>query len=226
MKILGTICARGGSKGVPRKNIKLLDGIPLIHHTARMAFTNEFDKVVISTDDEEISNLFRWDEVQLRPAALATDTASKWDVFRYIAECNPGYDVLVDLDTGCPLRAPQDITDCIEKLKTGYDVVVTAYEADRNPYFNMVRVVDGRAWIAGYYDTDGRDIPITCRQNAPEVYSLSPSVFAIRTEALFKYEHWSRSNLGIVEIPRKRGIDIDTLDDFEYVEYLLRKDAR
>ena len=76
MKILGTICARGGSKGVPRKNIKLLDGIPLIHHTARMAFTNEFDKVVISTDDEEISNLFRWDEVQLRPAALATDTAS------------------------------------------------------------------------------------------------------------------------------------------------------
>jgi len=223
MKILGTVCARGGSRGVPRKNLKKLNGWPLIWHTWRLAFTClDFDKLIVSTDDEEIANAVFDYNVQMRPAALATDTASKWDVFRYIAECNPGYDVLVDLDTGCPLRAPEDITDCIEKLKTGYDVVVTAYEAERNPYFNMVRVTDGRAHICGEISND----VIANRQDAPKVFSLSPSVFAIRTEALFKWSHWSRSNLGIVEIPRKRGIDIDTLDDFEYVEYLLRKDNK
>ena len=224
MKILGVICARAGSKGVPRKNMKLLDGRPLIGYTNRVAVRFGFDKVVVSTDDQEIEDycLIYKVFVQMRPAALATDTASKWDVFRYIAECNPGYDVLVDLDTGCPLRAPEDITDCIEKLKTGYDVVVTAYEAERNPYFNMVRVTDGRAHICGEISND----VIANRQDAPKVFSLSPSVFAIRTEALFKWSHWSRSNLGIVEIPRKRGIDIDTLDDFEYVEYLLRKDNK
>jgi len=220
MKILGVICARGGSKGVPRKNLKELNGWPLIWHTWRSAFTClDFDKLIVSTDDEEIANAVFDHNVQMRPAALATDTASKWDVFRYIAECNPGYDAIVDLDTGCPLRAPEDITDCIEKLKTGYDVVVTAYEAERNPYFNMVRVTDGRAHICGEISND----VIANRQDAPKVFSLSPSVFAIRTEALFKWSHWSRSNLGIVEIPRKRGIDIDTLDDFEYVEYLMRK---
>ena len=230
MKILGVICARGGSKGVPRKNLKELNGWPLIWHTWRSAFTClDFDKLIVSTDDEEIANAVFGNNVQMRPAALATDTASKWDVFRYIAECNPGYDVLVDLDTGCPLRAPEDITDCIEKLKTGYDVVVTAYEAERNPYFNMVEVIDygyaQYASLVSYTDPSGREL-VTNRQQAPKVYSLSPSVFAIRREALFKWSHWSRANMGIMEIPRRRGIDIDNQDDWDYVEYLMRKDAK
>jgi CMP-N,N'-diacetyllegionaminic acid synthase len=216
--ILGTICARGGSKGIPRKNLKELNGKPLILHTYKQAIENKIlDNVIISTDDIDISILFPGHIVQMRPPELATDTASKWDVFRYIAECNPQYDILVDLDTGCPLRAPEDIDACIKKLMTGFDVVATAYEADRNPYFNMVELDrSGHAWVCSGTD-------ITCRQEAPQVYSLSPSVFAIKREALFKYSHWSRSNMGIVEIPRKRGIDIDTPDDFEYVEFLMRK---
>jgi CMP-N,N'-diacetyllegionaminic acid synthase len=219
--ILGTICARGGSKGIPRKNLKILDGLPLIAHTLGTIWGNQgFDKIVISTEDLEIAEYCTgWgnnSEVQMRPASLATDTASKWDVFRYIAECNPQYDILVDLDTGCPLRAPQDIDACITKLQTGFDVVATAYEADRNPYFNMVELDrSGHAWVCSGTD-------ITCRQEAPQVYSLSPSVFAIKREALFKYSHWSRANMGIIEIPRKRGIDIDTQEDFEYVEFLMR----
>jgi CMP-N,N'-diacetyllegionaminic acid synthase len=214
--ILGTICARGGSKGIPRKNLKELNGKPLILHTYKHAKENKtLDDVVISTDDLEIASLF--EKVQMRPASLATDTASKWDVFRYISECNPQYDILVDLDTGCPLRAPQDIDACITKLQTGFDVVATAYEADRNPYFNMVELDrSGHAWVCSGTD-------ITCRQEAPQVYSLSPSVFAIRRDALYKYNHWSRANMGIVVIPRKRGIDIDTQDDWDYVEFLMRK---
>lgn len=214
--ILGTICARGGSKGIPRKNLKELNGKPLILHTYKQAIESKIlDEVVISTDDFEISALF--EKVQMRPAELATDTASKWDVFRYIAECNPQYDILVDLDTGCPLRAPEDITACVARLSSGFDVVATAYACERNPYFNMVRMSpNGSVYVVN-------DLDCYNRQSAPVVYSLSPSVFVIRREALFTYSHWSRSNMGIVEIPRRRGIDIDTPDDFEYVEFLTRK---
>jgi CMP-N,N'-diacetyllegionaminic acid synthase len=221
--ILATVCARAGSKGIPRKNLKELNGKPLILHTYKQAIENKIlDNVVISTDDIDISILFPGHIVQMRPPELATDTASKWDVFRYIAECNPQYDILVDLDTGCPLRSPNDITDCIDKLKTGFDVVATAYLSDRNPYFNMVHV-----WGDNAYLVDKTDVTYTRRQDAPEVYSLSPSVFSIRRDALFKYDHWSLvPNFGIIEIPRKRGIDIDTQDDWDYVEYLLGKETK
>jgi CMP-N,N'-diacetyllegionaminic acid synthase len=224
--ILGAICARGGSKGIPQKNLKKLDGLELIHYTIADAMDCKLlDKLIVSTDSQEIADevsKYGFANIQMRPAELATDNASKWDVFRYIAERNPGYDILVDLDIGCPLRDVSDIGVCVEKLKSGYDVVVTACESERNPYFNMVEVANGHAFVVGsrYPETDE---PIVNRQQAPTVYSLSPSVFAIRTDALFKYSHWSRSNLGIVEIPRKRGIDIDTQDDFDYVEYLMRK---
>jgi CMP-N,N'-diacetyllegionaminic acid synthase len=230
--ILGAICARGGSKGIPQKNLKKLDGLELIHYTIADAMDCKLlDKIIVSTDSQEIADevsKYGFANIQMRPAELATDNASKWDVFRYIAERNPGYDILVDLDIGCPLRDVSDIDVCVEKLKSGYDVVVTAYESERNPYFNMVQewfeTEDGRRTqvrIVGDFMEESETY--TCRQQAPTVYSLSPSVFAIRTDALFKYSHWSRSNLGIVEIPRKRGIDIDTQDDFDYVEYLMRK---
>jgi CMP-N,N'-diacetyllegionaminic acid synthase len=214
--ILGTICARGGSKGIPRKNLKKLNGIPLIGRT--LIQLTGFSCRVVSTDDFEIAEYATnaGYNVQMRPAELATDTASKWDVFRYIAECNPQYDILVDLDTGCPLRSGADITACIKKLMTGFDVVATAYACERNPYFNMVRMSpNGSVYVVN-------DMDVYNRQSAPVVYSLSPSVFAISREALFKYSHWSRSNMGIVEIPRKRAIDIDTPEDFEYVEFLMR----
>jgi CMP-N,N'-diacetyllegionaminic acid synthase len=221
--ILGTICARGGSKGIPHKNLKKLNGIPLIGRT--LIQLTGFSCHVVSTDDFEIAEYATnaGYNVQMRPAELATDTASKWDVFRYIAECNPQYDILVDLDTGCPLRSGADITACIKKLMTGFDVVATAYEADRNPYFNMVESFGKNYQIVAtmYSDPMGTECVVN-RQDAPKVYSLSPSVFAIKREALFKYSHWSRSNMGIVEIPRKRAIDIDTPEDFEYVEFLMR----
>jgi CMP-N-acetylneuraminic acid synthetase len=222
--ILGMICARGGSKGIPGKNLKRLNGTPLIVHTYYQAMHSALlDKVIISTDSDEIADLFPDFMVYMRPDGLATDTASKWDVFRYIAAQNPEYDILVDLDTGCPLRAPEDITVCVEKLKTGrdeinkkFDVVMTAYPAERNPYCNMVETWGNRAFL-----TIITDKTFTRRQDVPKVYSLSPSVFAMRREALFKYEHWSLANMGIVKIPRKRAIDIDTQEDWDYVEYLM-----
>jgi CMP-N,N'-diacetyllegionaminic acid synthase len=227
MFILGTICARLGSKGIPHKNTKLLGGKPLITYTIECAQkTRAFDELVVSTDDPEILAIAREREIPVlpRPAVLATDTASKWDVFRHIAgKFEP--DILVDLDIGCPFRDPLDITDCIQLLKANdADTVMTAYEAERNPYFNMVELAlldNNRAYVVEYQE----DNIITRRQDAPEVFSLSPSVIAFRAEALQKYCHWSQSRMMIHVIPRTRALDIDTPDDFEYAEWLMsRKD--
>lgn len=224
MFILGTICARGGSKGIPHKNIKRLGGKPLIVHTLECSLKcADLNEIVVSTDDKQIAAIAREYDfpVLQRPPELATDTASKWDVFRQIAGIyHP--DILVDLDTGCPFRSPEDISGCIQLLKDSEaDVVATAYEAERNPYFNMVmQEAEGTMRLVSDFIMGGMKI-ITRRQDAPPVWNLSPSVFAIRVSALTKYEHWSRSKMQIYAVPRARALDIDTEDDWTYAEYLI-----
>jgi N-acylneuraminate cytidylyltransferase/CMP-N,N'-diacetyllegionaminic acid synthase len=226
--VVGAICARGGSKGIPHKNLRPLLGKPLIVHTIECARQcPHLDRVVISTDDEEIAAVCRQQGAEvpfLRPAHLAQDNSSKWDVFKHLVETLEGLDsrrvdVLVDLDTGVPLRLPQDISTCVAMLLAGdVDVVVTAYEPDRNPYFNMVEVgPDGLAHVSKPVDP-----PITYRQAAPKVYGLSPAVYAIRRDVLWRVRHWAEARLKISVLPRERAVDIDTERDFRFVEYLMK----
>jgi CMP-N-acetylneuraminic acid synthetase len=128
-------------------------------------------------------------------------------------------DVLVDLDTGVPLRQPSDIVGCVEQLLSGpAEVVATAYEAERNPYFNMVEV--GADDLAKIVKPPAK--PIAYRQGAPRVYSLSPAVYAMLRDALWRYEHWSQARLQIHVMPRERAVDIDHETDFRFVEYLMQ----
>lgn len=226
--IVGAICARGGSKGVARKNIRPLNGKPLIYYTIECARAcPELDRTVISTDDEEfaqVAHQFGAEVPFMRPAHLAQDTSSKWDVFRHIVETLEAsdkrrVDILVDLDTGVPLRKPEDITECVNTILADdeVDVVVTAYVPDRNPYFNMVEVgADGLAKVSKPVGS-----AITRRQDAPQVYGLSPAVYAIRRDALWKYDHWAHSKMKICLIPHDRAVDIDTEMDFRFVEFLM-----
>jgi len=227
LNIVGAICARGGSKGVPRKNIRELGGIPLIGRTIQCAkLCDELDTVVVSTDDTEIAQVaknFGGEVPFMRPEHLAQDDSPKWLVFRHLVEQweqmnGKAVDVLVDLDIGVPLREPQDISSCLELLLgTDAEVVGTAYEAERNPYFNMVELDEkGLAKIVKPLSS-----PIAARQAAPMVYSLSPAVYAIRRQALWDYEHWSQSKYRLSIIPRERAIDIDTEMDFRFVEFLM-----
>jgi len=230
--IVGAICARGGSKGVPRKNLRLLAGMPLIAHAIRCAKACPvLDRIVVSTDDEEISDVAKQYGVEvpfIRPADLAQDHSPKWRVFRHLVqtlEKMSGHeiDVLVDLDSGVPLRLPSDVIGCVEQfLSMRAEVVTTAYKAERNPYFNMVEL-----------DADGlgkmvkpSTKPIACRQDAPKVYSLSPSVFAIRRDVLWRYEHWSEAKLQLYVIPRERAFDIDSELDFVLAEHLMQVSKR
>jgi CMP-N,N'-diacetyllegionaminic acid synthase len=230
--IVGAICARGGSKGVPRKNLRPLAGKPLIAHAIQCAKgCSVLGRVVVSTDDHEIANVAREYGAEvpfIRPAHLALDDTSKWPVFQHLVEAlehadGQRVDVLVDLDAGVPLRKPSDINECVKQLLSGTaDVVATAYEAERNPYFNMVEL-DGNGFAK---IVKSPEVPIVCRQAAPPVYSLSPAVYAIRRDTLWKYSHWSEAKIQIYCLPRERAIDIDSELDFRLAEFLMHQGKR
>ena len=224
---LAAICARGGSKGVPRKNLRILGGKPLIAHTVEQALKcGVFDRVVVSTDDlgiADVASQYGAEVPFLRPAELARDDSPKWPVFQHLIKeietrdcCH--IDILADLDTGTPLRTHDDILEAVGVLmSSNADVVITAYEADRNPYFNMVE------WHGEYVKiVKSVDRTITRRQDAPRVFSLTPSVFAMRRDFIMKSSHWSEGRVKIVKVPRERAIDIDSDFDFRLIEFLIQ----
>ncbi|HEX8461451.1 MAG TPA: acylneuraminate cytidylyltransferase family protein [Segetibacter sp.] len=225
--ILATICCRGGSKGVPGKNIKLLKGKPLIAYTIEAAKnSNLINDLIISTDDQTIADTakkFGASVPFMRPANLATDTASKWPVFIHAVEeyerlTGKTVEYLVDLDVTVPLKTAADIDGAIQlALQGDVDVVITGYEPERNPYFNMMEVKENG--YAGIVKETAK--PIVRRQDAPQVYSLTPAAYVVKKSALYEYEHWSKAKCKIHPIPRERAVDIDTEIDFKMVEFLM-----
>jgi CMP-N,N'-diacetyllegionaminic acid synthase len=229
--IVATVCMRGGSKGVPRKNLKPLAGRPLLVHTVEQALACKcFDRVIANSDDLEMAEVARAAGAEvpfMRPPQLATDTASKWHVFRHLVqalEAREGYrvDAIADLDTGAILRTVSDIEATVRLLDDPrIQVGVTAYEAAHNPYYNLVEVnAAGDAEVSKPVQP-----PIVNRQAAPPAYCLSPATFAIRTRALFEREHWSACVMRLHIIPRERALDIDTQLDFALVETLFKAQA-
>ncbi|TXE08791.1 cytidylyltransferase domain-containing protein [Algoriphagus aquimarinus] len=228
--ILATICCRGGSKGVPNKNLRLMHGIPLIGHTIVQAQQSELiADLIISTDSQQIADTAKEFGAKvpfMRPDDLASDSASKWPVFIhalefYEKEYGVEVEYLVDLDVTVPLKTPLDIDGAIQLAldNPSTEVVITGYEPERNPYFNMMEIrEDGLAEIVKKSEK-----PIVRRQDAPDVYSLSPAAFVIKKSALYNYPHWSKAPCRIFPIPRERAIDIDSLLDFELVEFLMGK---
>ncbi|MGI8952812.1 MAG: cytidylyltransferase domain-containing protein [Chitinophagaceae bacterium] len=230
MFILGTICCRGGSKGVPEKNIRLLNGKPLIAYTIETAQDcAQLNDIIISTDSNKIAAIAKQFGAKvpfMRTPELATDAASKWAVFihaveTYQQQTNIMIDYLVDMDVTVPLKISADIDGAIQFALQNKetDVVISCYEAERNPYFNMMEIDnDGFAKIVKQSSK-----PIVRRQDAPKVYSLTPAVYVIKKSALYTYEHWSKAKCKLFEVPRKRAVDIDTEIDFRFVEFLINK---
>lgn len=228
--ILATICCRGGSKGVPDKNIKLLNGSPLIVHTIQQSQgSNLIQDLIISTDDDRIAGIASAAGAKVpfkRPADLASDVSSKWPVFIhalefYEKEYGLEVDYLVDLDVTVPLKTSLDIDGAIQMALDNpeTEVVITGYEPERNPYFNMMEVrPDGLAELVKKSSK-----PIVRRQDAPVVYSLSPAAFVIKKSALYNHPHWSKAPCRIYPMPRERAIDIDSTLDFELIEFLLQR---
>lgn len=223
MRIIATICARGGSKGVPRKNLRMLCGKPLIVHTIEQALAcKAIDRTYVSTDDAEIAEAARAAGAAvpfLRPAELATDAAGKLPVIRHLAEhvlAHDGpFDLLVDLDPTSPLREVADIQACIDAMKPGVDNVITAYPSEKSPYFNMVER-NGEGWARLVKPIEP---PPLRRQDAPQVFSMNASIYVWRRETLARGLFEGRTQLHVM--PRERSVDIDSELDFMLVEKLM-----
>lgn len=230
MKRLAVICARGGSKGIEGKNLRMLAGKPLVAHTVEQACASGiFDWVAISSDNHLIlaaGTAAGADFAIERPAALASDMAAKVPAIRHCAievEKLTGtvIDTIVDLDATSPLRSLDDIRGAVAKLEqSSADNLVTGMPARRSPYFNLVeQQPDGTVILAKMPET-----PIMRRQDAPKCFDLNASIFCWKRTALIDGGNSALANDTILfEMPEERSIDIDSEMDFEFVEFIMNR---
>ncbi|CUB00215.1 acylneuraminate cytidylyltransferase family protein [Thiomonas bhubaneswarensis] len=226
MTTIATICARGGSKGLPGKNILPFAGLPLIHHSIRYALQHPvIGAVYVSTDDAKIAQIAREAGAivpYLRPPELARDDSPKLPVIEHlVAHLEAQRQIvtrIVDLQPTSPLRAPEDLDGCLARAEApdAPGLVVSVFDSGFNPYFNLVEEQpDGSVSIS-------KGGGLATRQSAPKVWALNGSIYVWRREALAhaaQHGLWSVS-VAAHAMPPKRSVDIDTADDFALAEWL------
>jgi len=227
MKYIALICARGGSKGLPGKNIKQLNGIPLIGWSIKIAKQiDRISRVIVSTDSEEIAKiaLEHGAEVPfMRPENLALDNSPEWPVWRHSInylenQQSEKIDVLVVLPVTAPLRSINDVNKCIDLFeKGGVDSVITVSESNRNPYFNMTSN-DSKGYSSLVIQSDKG---IVRRQDAPQVFDMTTVAYVVDANFVKEFNGIFEGKVKSVIIPPKRSIDIDTMLDFEIAEFFL-----
>jgi len=219
--IIAFVFARGGSKGLPRKNLRLLAGKPLIVHAIETGLAlTRVSKVIVSTDDAEIAAVAEragaWVPF-MRPAELAGDAVPEWlawqHAIRQTRAMGQAVDVFVSLPPTSPLRTSADVDFAIDlKLRSDADIVITVREAERNPYFNMVRAGEGGALslaIEGQYHR---------RQDAPPIYDITTVAYVADADFILSAGRIFDGKVRAVEVPRARAIDIDTEYDMRVAE--------
>ncbi len=230
MNRICTICARGGSKGVENKNIKIIAGKPLIAHSIQQAKqSNLFDVIAISSDSPEIlavAKQYGADILVKRPTELATDQAAKLPVIQHCVttverELGKQFDVIVDMDATSPLRLVEDILKSVQLFEENMnaDNLITGAPSRRSPYFNLVEVNhEGYASLSKKLDKE-----IVRRQDAPKCYDMNASIYIWRREAVLNSTTVFQEKTLLYEMPEERSIDIDSELDFEFVSFLAMK---
>lgn len=223
------IFARGGSKGLPGKNVRLLAGKPLIGWAIDAALgVPEIGRVIVSTDDAEIARVAEACGAQVpfeRPEHLASDTASEWDAWRHALEWlrdaeGAMPDPFVSVPATAPMRLPQDIAATIARYRDGgMDLVLTVSEAHRNPWFNMVKHV-GDGTVALVNAPRGA---VSRRQDAPEVFDVTTVAYVADPSFVLTHRGIFSGRVGAVTVPVDRALDIDTPHDFAIAEALMAR---
>ncbi|MDE6085388.1 MAG: acylneuraminate cytidylyltransferase family protein [Muribaculaceae bacterium] len=229
MTPLFIIPARGGSKGIPRKNIKLLDGVPLIKYSidAAREFGARDSHIILSTDDAEIAEVAEktcgLPVPYSRPDYLATDTAGSREVIidamEWADKNGIKYDVVVLLQPTSPLRTSKDITGALALYKDNVDMVVSVTEAPCNPYYDCFETDPDTGFL---HVSKGSGL-ITRRQDAPPAWVYNGAVYVIRPESIRKHQLGSMPARIPYIMPRERSIDLDTMLDWQIAESLLKK---
>ena len=232
MDILITICARGGSKGIPGKNIKLIAGKPLMIYTieqAKKLSAKLGATITISTDDKIIKKIAYESGLYtdyMRPDYLASDTAGKIEVIEDVlkheeSKANKRFDFVLDLDVTSPLRSIKDLVDSFNLILNNPKAynLFSVNLAERNPYFNMVEKNE-----EGYFELVKTNLngPFMTRQTAPEVYDLNASFYWYR-RSFFELEIKSViTKKSLIFVMDHMCFDLDHPLDFLFMEYLLQ----
>lgn len=224
--ILGVIPARGGSKGVPGKNLRNVAGKPLVARAIECgALCVSLDKVIVSTDSTEIAQVAEDAGASvpfIRPADLADDNSSMIEVLRHAVLAveqaeETQVEAVVLIDPTAPLRKVSDVEGAIALFQEqSCDAVVSANLAARNPYFNMVEEQEGYARLV-----KGSKKEIIRRQDCPLVYDLNTVVWVFSRWTVLECGERIPPRTVIFEIPAERAVDLDTEEDFRYLSFLM-----
>ncbi|MGN1173307.1 MAG: cytidylyltransferase domain-containing protein [Muribaculaceae bacterium] len=226
-KPLYIIPARGGSKGIPRKNIKDFAGKPLICYSIEAARTLSDDEhIIVSTDDEEIADVARSTGLKveyMRPPYLATDTAGSREVMidamDWAERKGIEYDMIVLLQPTSPMRNADDIRGCIELYSDEIDMVVSVVEAQSNPYYNCFETSPE----TGYLHISKGDGLYTRRQDVPRAWEYNGAVYVINPKSLRDMPMGKFPRRIPYEMPRSRSVDLDTPTDWIIAEMIYKQ---
>ena len=230
-RAVAVVFARGGSKGVRDKNLRLIGGKSLLERAINVARESYLiGRVVVSTDDERIAAAARQAGAEvpfMRPAELAQDDTPEWLAWQHAVQALQEAGALsatqafISVPPTAPLRAVEDIDACLSTLAAeNADVVVTVRRAERNPYFNMVTVDD-----LGYARLVCEpEVPVHRRQVAPEVYDLTTVAYAAWPQFILKARSMFEGRVRTVVVPVERALDIDTEFDLRVAECVLSRD--
>lgn len=226
-KILFVIPARGGSKGIPGKNIKPMGGIPLICRSIDIArkFVDDND-ICVTTDSDEIIKVVREHGMEVpfkRPDYLATDTASSYDVLIHAVDFYNSkgieYDWMVLLQPTTPFRKEEDLHKMLDMMTDDLDMVVSVKKAETNPYYNCYSVNDQgylQKFIKPQTQMDGR------QSKMPDIYEKNGSVYVIKIESLRKQKLNEFEKVHFYEMSKEYSIDLDEPLDWIFAEAVLK----
>lgn len=226
-KTYAIIFARGGSKGVKRKNIRIIEGKPLIAYSIEAALANEnIDRVYISTEDKEIADIsekYGAEVPFLRPKKLALDDSSEWLAWQHSLEYFRAKgdlpEIMVSLPPTSPLRASDDINLAYNHfLKNEFDIVIAVTKSKRHPMFNMVKIDDKGLVDLLLNSNKG----VFRRQDAPIAFDITTSVYVAKSEYVLNATSLFEGRIGAIEVPEERAIDIDTEFDLYLASLIIR----
>lgn len=220
------IFARGGSKGLPRKNVKKLNGKPLIVYSIESAkATSEINEIFVSTDDAEIADVSKEAGATIieRPKELAGDNSSEWLAWRHaivwVKENRGEFDCFLSLPPTAPLRSVEDVSGVIKELvENEVDIAISVEKASRSPFFNMVKKNE----MGRYELVIKPEEAVTRRQDAPECFDITTVAYATSPEFVLKNNGIFDGRVGAVEVPKDRAVDIDDIYDFMLAESILQ----
>ena len=227
MSVLCTICARAGSSNITNKNIKKILNYPLIIYTLKTAINSGiFDKIVLSTDSETIQNICSKYDIDIffkRPKKLSGNNVNKVEVIRHALLksekfFNKKFDYICDLDVSSPLRTIIDVKKSLEILiKKKSSNIFSVISASKNPYFNIVENKN-----KSFFPVSKLQNLVFTRQKAPKVFSMNASIYIWQRKTLLQSNTVFNKNTSIYLMDEK-SIDIDTNNDFEIVNYYIKK---